>query len=290
VLRQDLEQFNPETLHPDGFILFRHQLRVEGVRKLHKKVSRFSDGLREDWITADEFHKEMEDLLFRVPVDLFLPCGGRPETIDGANWHRMFEGGKTTAKVIVEGANSFITPKAREEIQKKGVIVLRDASANKCGVISSSYEIIANLLMSEKEFLSNKEAYVRDVLSILEKRAEEEASLIFRRRRESGGKTLYTEISNDISEEINRHYTLLYGFFRDHPELADQSIFQKTLLSHLPAFIQKTPRFRTRVKYLPLKIRHAILASEIGSAIVYRGGWEPPFESRLKAYLKEQYP
>lgn len=290
VLKQDLDHFNPESLHPKGFILFRHERRQEGVRELYRKVSRSAEGLQEDWITADEFYKETDDLLFRVHVDLFLPCGGRPETIDGSNWHRLFEGnGKAGVKVITEGANSFIAPKAREEIQKKGVIVLRDASANKCGVISSSYEIIANLLMSEKEFLTHKEAYVKDVLLILEKRAKEEAELIFKRHRENAGKQLYTEISTAISEEINRHYSRLFSFFQDRPELADQPIFQKAILGHLPAFIQKTPRFRTRIKSLPPKIKYAILASEIGSAIVYRGGWEPQFESRLKTYLKEQY-
>jgi glutamate dehydrogenase len=290
VLKEDLDHFDPKALHPNGFMLFRNERRQEGVRELYRKVSRATGGLKEDWITADEFHKEMEDLVFSVPADLFLPCGGRPETIDGANWRRFFEGnGKGGVKVITEGANSFITPKAREEIQRKGVIVLRDASANKCGVISSSYEIIANLLMSEKEFLTHKEAYVKDVLSILEKRAEEEAHLIFRRHREHAGDKVYTEISNAVSEEINRHYSMLFGFFQDRPELADQPLFQKVILGHLPAFIQKTPKFRTRIKSLPPKIKYAILASEIGSAIVYRGGWEPQFESRLKAYLKEQY-
>jgi glutamate dehydrogenase len=290
VLKQDLEHFDPEALHSQGFILFRHQRRQEGVRELYRKVSRLDGGLQEAWITADEFHKEMDDLLFRVPVDLFLPCGGRPETIDGANWQRLFEGnGKAGVKVITEGANSFITPKAREEIQKKGVIVLRDASANKCGVISSSYEIIANLLMSEKEFLTHKETYVKDVLSILEKRAEEEAHLIFKRHRENAGAKLYTEISNAVSEEINRHYGMLFGFFQDRPELPDQPIFRKAILSHLPAFIQSKAGFRARIKLLPPKIKYAILASEIASAIVYRGGWEPQFENRLKSYLKEQY-
>jgi glutamate dehydrogenase len=290
VLKEDLDHFNPKALHPKGFMLFRHERRQEGVRELYRKVTGSTGGLQEEWITADEFYKEMDDLLFRVPVDLFLPCGGRPETIDGANWHRLFEGnGKPGVKVITEGANSFITPKAREEIQKKGVIVLRDASANKCGVISSSYEIIANLLMSEKEFLTHKEVYVKDVLSILEKRAEEEAHLIFRRHRENAGAKLYTEISNAVSEEINRHYSTLFAFFQDRPELADQPVFQKAILGHLPAFIQGTSRFKSRIKSLPPKIKYAILASEIASAIVYRGGWEPQFESRLKAYLKEQY-
>ena len=44
---------------------------------------------------------------------------------------------------VITGANSFLTPEARPQLQRKGVIIMRDASANKCGVISSSYEIIA---------------------------------------------------------------------------------------------------------------------------------------------------
>ena len=85
-------------------------------------------------------------LAFTVQADLFIPAGGRPETIDRENWERyLLPDGTPSARAIVEGANSFITPEARVQLQRKGVIIMRDASANKCGVISSSYEIIANL-------------------------------------------------------------------------------------------------------------------------------------------------
>ncbi|EFK95448.1 Glu/Leu/Phe/Val dehydrogenase family protein, partial [sediment metagenome] len=184
---------------------------------------------------------------------------------------------------------SFFTPAARSEIQKKGVIVLRDASANKCGVISSSYEIMANLLMTPKEFLAHKEAYVQDVLVILEKRAEEEARLIFQRHREGNGQLFYTDISNAISTEINDHYARLFNYFQTRPDLCDQPLFRKVLLSHLPGLIREVPQFRTRVKDMPTKIKHAILSSEIATRIVYRGGWEMDFESRLNAFLKDQF-
>jgi glutamate dehydrogenase len=82
---------------------------------------------------------------------------------------------------------------------------------------------------------------------------------------------------------------MLFAFFQDRPELPDQPVFQKAILGHLPAFVQNKAGFRGRIKTLPPKIKYAILASEIASAIVYRGGWEPQFENRLKAYLKEQY-
>jgi glutamate dehydrogenase len=219
-----------------------------------------------------------------------LPCGGRPETIDGSNWQKLFtDQGKPTARVIVEGANAFITPGARQELQKRDVIVLRDASANKCGVIASSYEIIANLLMTEREFLNNKEAYVGSVMEILDKRAEQEANLIFQRFRESDGNKLYAQISGEISKEINDQYSQLIAFFQDRPELADRAPFRKVLLSHLPGFIRDHPRFRARVKKLPPKIKVAILASELASSIVYQGSWELPLEGKLKRFVKQHF-
>jgi glutamate dehydrogenase len=218
VLNGDVEAFRPEKLRPGGFLLYRNERRTEGLRELYKRVDRTEAGVVPSWVTVDEFNKEFDGLLFTVPADLFLPAGGRPETVDATNWKRFFgEDGAPTARVIVEGANSFLTPEARMELQKRGIVVLRDASANKCGVISSSYEIIGNLLMKEKEFLANKEEYVRDVLAILEKRAEDEALLIFRRKREAGASLSYTEISDAISVEINGHYARLYDFFRSRP-------------------------------------------------------------------------
>jgi len=290
VLKHDLDHFGPERLHPGGFMLFREERRQDGLRELYRKVIRRDEGVEESWITADEFYKEIDELIFSVSTDLFLPCGGRPETIDKNNWHRLLDpDGKPTLKVITEGANSFITPEARAEIQKKGVIVIRDASANKCGVISSSYEIIANLLMTTKEFLTHKEAYVQDVMDILERRAEEEATLIFRRHRENNGKFLYTDISNAISVEINEHYARLFPLFQAHPEWSDHPLFRKVFWAHLPALIRDNPKFRARVKGLPPKIKDAILSSEIASHIVYHGGWKLDLERKLKGFVREAF-
>jgi len=290
VLKDDLDHFRPEALRPGGFMLFRGERRQDGLRELFRKVVRGNEGTEESWITADEFYTEIDELIFSVSTDLFLPCGGRPETINRDNWHRLLDSsGKPTLRVITEGANSFLTPEARAEIQKKGVIVIRDASANKCGVISSSYEIIANLLITTKEFLTYKEAYVQDVLDILEKKAEEEANLIFRRYRENNGKVFYSNISDAISVEINEHYARLFPLFQTHPEWADQPLFRKALLSHLPALIRESPKLRARVKGLPRKIKHAILSNEIASHIVYHGGWEINLEKKLREFVKEEF-
>lgn len=286
LLLSDLDSFAPQALHPGGFILYRNQCRQEGLRQLFKKTVRTEVGLEEKWVALDEFHREYGGLIFSVPADLFIPAGGRPETIHGDNWQRFFTlEGRSNTQAIVEGANSFITPEARSHLQKRGVIVLRDASANKCGVISSSYEIIANLLLSEKEFLAKKNRYVADVIEILEKRAKEEACLIFKRYRESGKNQLFTEISENLSKEINSHYAKLFNFFQQNSQLCNEPLFRRTILSHLPRMLRESPKYRLRIKNLPEKYQYAILASEIASSLVYRGNREEDFGEMLKGHL-----
>jgi glutamate dehydrogenase len=290
VLRSDAEGFDVTKLSPGGFALYRNARRTEGLRELYRRVEMTDSGPREDWVTVDEFHKEYDGLLFTIPAHLFIPAGGRPETIDGKNWKRFLgPDGKPSAKVIVEGANSFITPEARTKLQEAGAVVLRDASANKCGVISSSYEIIANLLLEEEEFLSHKEAYVKDVLATLVRRAGDEAALIFRRHREALGAKSYTEISDALSREINGHKARLFAFFEAHPDAWKKPVFRKALLSHLPTLIRKSPTFRTRVKDLPSKYRSAILAAELATTMTYRAPLEPDLGAALEDYAARMY-
>ncbi|MBC8019158.1 MAG: NAD-glutamate dehydrogenase [Verrucomicrobia bacterium] len=286
VLTHDLDAFLPEYLGTGGHIIFRTGRRMEGLRELHRKVSRTGSGLVEEWLEIDDFYREYNSLVFTVPADLFIPAGGRPETIDSQNWRSFLDvKGLPSASVIVEGANSFITPEARLQLQKAGVVIMRDASANKCGVISSSYEIIANLLLSDSEFLECKDAYVRDVLAILEKRAADEARLIVCRRRESAGSLPCTEISDAISLEINGQYARLFAFFESHPGLRLKEPFYRAILSHLPHILRESRVVRQRVKRLPGKYLSAILAAEIGSSLVYAGDQDADFEETVRRHL-----
>ncbi len=290
VLKDDIEMFDPFCLSPGGFLLYRNVRKTEGLKELYRRIERTAEGVQETWLTVDDFYREFEGLIFTVPADLFIPAGGRPETVDGRNWRRFFpEEGDPTVRLIVEGANSFLTPEARLKLQERGTVILRDASANKCGVISSSYEIIANLLLSEKEFFAHKEECVAGVLEILEKRASDEAELIFRRYREAGGKVSYTEISGALSREINEWYARIFDHFQARPDLTLQEPFRRTLLAHLPAVIRETPRFRVRVRNLLPKLRAAILAAEIATTIVYRDGFTTDFGQDLKAYAARRF-
>jgi glutamate dehydrogenase len=169
-------------------------------------------------------------------------------------------------------------------------VILRDASANKCGVISSSYEIIGNLLLSEKEFLGHKERYVADVIDILEKRASDEARLIFRRHREGGGSLLFTEISAALSSEINSQYARLFTYFQKHPGLCREPLFRRVILSHLPRILREDTKIAQRLQKLPEKYLYAILASEIASSLVYLGDHEADFTEMLKGHLERNFP
>ncbi len=289
VLKSDIDQYDPQALHDGGMMIFRSQTRRDGLRELYRKVSKQGGELIEEWITVDEFYRLFNRLIFDVEADLFIPAGGRPETIHEGNWQQFLRDGKPSARAIVEGANSFITPEARDRLQQAGVVIMRDASANKCGVISSSYEIIANLLLSEKEFFAHKDRYVGDVLEILEKRAADEARLIFRRYQELDGSMSYTDISAALSQEINAHYARLFDYFQQHPELGAKPRYRRALLAHLPRMLSENPNYRRRIGQLPVKYQAAILASEIASSLVYQEDRDAEYEQMLSGHLQRHF-
>jgi glutamate dehydrogenase len=77
-----------------------------------------------------------------VTGDFFVPCGGRPESVNLQNVDKMFKkDGTPRFKYIVEGANLFFSEGARKKLEDAGVILFKDSSTNKGGVTSSSFEV-----------------------------------------------------------------------------------------------------------------------------------------------------
>ena len=145
-------------------------------------------------------------------ADLFVPCGGRPESVNLKNVHKMMNAdGSPRFKYIVEGANLFITQNARSFLENKGVILFKDASANKGGVTSSSLEVLAALSLDDQEFPEymqvkpNKEpefytAYVKNVQKVVERNAELEFEALWRESRATG--EAISVLSDDLSNSI----------------------------------------------------------------------------------------
>lgn len=208
----------------------------------------------------------------RLEADAFLPCGGRPNTIDITNYKQFLKAdGKTpSAPLIVEGANLFVTSDARKALfQDAGVAIVKDSSANKGGVITSSYEICAAMLLTEDEFFDNKEQIVAEVLEKLRGLAKLEAVLLFREFEDYDGASL-PEVSQIISNCIN--------VTTDALAVALDTLSQEDRDELLPLFRAHLPKTMTDIAFdhvhekVPDQYIKNAIASCLASKLVYKEG------------------
>lgn len=256
----NLDSYNPEKLRGEGAMMVFSKPIMKGGEVFHRQVLRRNGKLEDKLISPNEFMLVFQHNLTHY-ADVFIPAGGRPSTINEGNWRDYFPDGKASFRAIVEGANSFITPAARNLIQQNGVWIVKDASANKCGVITSSYEIISGLLLEEDEFKAVKPVLVKQVMDILKNRAVQEANWLYGRFRET--KTPMTELTEKLSREINANNVAITAFLQSHPEYVTEEL----LLSHLPGVFRQD--YAGRCPRLPEEYRIAIAAVELACRIVY---------------------
>ncbi|MBR2373435.1 MAG: hypothetical protein IKA87_04315, partial [Lentisphaeria bacterium] len=138
---------------------------------------------------------------------------------------------------------------------------VKDASANKCGVITSSYEILSGLMLDEDEFRNLKEELVPQVMEILAFNARREAEWLFFKRNTTGA--FLTDLTDKLSRDINAKNVEISEYLVDHPELITDDL----LLDHLPEMFRTS--YRDRLKRLPAEYRRAIAAVELAGRIVY---------------------
>ena len=154
--------------------------------------------------------------------DLFVPCGGRPESINLSTVNKIIVNGKSSIPYIVEGANLFITQSAKLRLEKAGCVVYKDASANKGGVTSSSLEVLASLSFDDEGFIQNMcirsddsdgadgegkappfyDSYVRQVQDIIRTNASLEFEAIWRAHAETG--LPRSILTNKLSDAITK--------------------------------------------------------------------------------------
>ncbi|GMH98403.1 hypothetical protein TrST_g1809 [Triparma strigata] len=221
-------------------------------------------------VDTDEGVRMRNTMHNRVKADAFIPAGGRPNTVDINNWEQFLdEEGKPTSGLIVEGANLFVTAEARQKLfEEAGVIVVKDSSANKAGVICSSYEICAAMLLSESEFLDNKDEIVADVLKKLRYFARVEAELLFREFNNYPGalphfSALISDTINVATDAIREELVKL------PPGDLDQLL--GLVKTHLPKKMA-TMAFDRLKTNVPEQYLIAAIASSLASKIVYAEG------------------
>ncbi|EEC49283.1 predicted protein [Phaeodactylum tricornutum CCAP 1055/1] len=206
----------------------------------------------------------------RLVTDAFVPCGGRPGTIDSTNYKQFLQtDGSPSSKLIVEGANLFITTEARQALfDEAGVVIVKDSSANKGGVITSSYEICAAMLCTEEEFFDNKTQIVSEVLDKLRGLAKLEAELLFREFENFGGSL--PEVSQIISNSINAATDAL--------SVALDTLSEEERESLLPLFRAHLPKTLADLSFehvhdrVPEQYIKNAISSCLASKIVYKEG------------------
>ncbi len=251
------------------------RLVTEGLPINNFSANALSSSKKAFVISADsqEHIKTRNNLYAKVVADIFIPAGGRPYTVNSDNWqHFLQPDGTPSAKAVIEGANIFFTDQARDHLQEHGLLMFKDSSANKCGVISSSFEILSSLVLSPDEFIEIKTDYVEQVIKKLHHKADAEARLILREYHERGMKTNLVELSKIISAVINRVTDLVAAYLvnKTDAELREP-LFDQLILAYAPAILSEKYAERL-LNDIPRSYRSAIISADIAARLVYTEG------------------
>lgn len=262
--RKMVENFNRSLLSPQGFLV-----NIKDRDVVLPDGEKVENGLE----FRNTFH-----LHPKFKADIFVPCGGRPASININNWKTWLDAeGKPRFKVIVEGANLFLTQEARLRLEEKGVILYKDASANKGGVTSSSLEVLASLVLTDKEWdqlmcVKNGEEspfrkqYVNEIIEIIKENAWLEFEIIWKEHERTGiPRAILTDM---ISEKINQ----IKDAINSSDLFNDQALLEKVIEVGVPKSLVRrvgVSRFLTRV---PQNYLRALFASRLAGRYVYKFG------------------
>ncbi len=281
--------YPPSELHDNGFLVDRATRRSQSTLVQHTLCWRKKEGhVIEDWLSGSDMNYLFRNNVHSVKTDIFIPGGGRPRTLNASNWKDFLdETGKPTAKAIIEGANLYLDNDARHALEDLGVLIVKDSSANKTGVICSSFEILSGLALGEELLVERKEQLVSEILERLRSCAASEASLLLRTHEETGERL--TDISDQISARINKFTYELLDFF-DTLNLGKDS--QSPLLQCFLDYALPTLREEFQhllLKEIPEHHKKAIISCHLAAQIVYKRGliWMPSIVDIYPLLLEE---
>jgi len=213
----------------------------------------------------------------RVVADAFVPAGGRPSTVNGSNWREFLQadGHTPSARLVVEGANLFFDAQARASLfEECRLPIIKDSSANKCGVICSSMEIVACMLLSEAEFKAIKARYVAQVISRLRELARLEAQMLFAESARDATVAL-PALSERISISILRVGHALDSALDELPEHEQRELFPCVRESVPPILFDGScghDAVSRATERLPWPYQRSCISSGLASRLCYREG------------------
>ena len=211
-------------------------------------------------------------------ADLFVPCGGRPAAVNINNWQKLFDDkGNPKFKIIVEGANLFITEEARLRLEEHGVILIKDASANKGGVTSSSLEVFASLALNDDEFEAHMivkdgkvpdfmKSYVDEVIKTIKYNARTEFELLWSENEQKG--IPFTHLTNMVSRKINDMTDAIFN----SDLLANTKLKTKIVKEYTPKPLLDLAGIENIFKRVPENYLNAIVSTKLATSFVYTHG------------------
>lgn len=276
-LGKPVKFYPPDQLSEGGFLMDRTTRKdQEGYMPRTLCYRKVQGEVIEDWLTGSEMNRLFRNNVHQSKADVFIPAGGRPRTLNAVNWREFLdENGQPTADAIVEGANLYLTVEARQELEKLGVLIFKDSSANKGGVICSSFEVLCGLVLGERGFIENKPIIVNEILEILKNCALNEAQLLLRTHKETG--ISLTNLSDRVSEIVNKYtYEILSHLETINLPQDPEHPLIKAYLAYCPPTLRQ--EFRTQLlENVPEGHKKAIISCFLASQLVYHRGldWSP---------------
>ena len=274
---QSIRHYPAKLLHDGGFLLDAFTKREQTAYTQQTLCYRMKGSkLEEDWLSGNDMNHLLRHNVHQTKADIFIPAGGRPRTLNEKNWtDYLDENGDPTSRAIVEGANLYLTQGARRQLEDKGVTIVKDSSANKGGVICSSYEVLLGLTLSDEEFLELKQSFMPEILALIAEKARSEGQLLIRANAETG--KYFTDLSEEVSEHINAYtYQILDYLETIHLPNNPADPLIQCLFYSCPPFLRE--KFSDRIlKEIPDVHKKAMIAAYIAAKAVYRKGlsWSP---------------
>ena len=284
-----IRYFNPQKLHNGGFLVDKVSKRsTAAFTQQNLCIRKREHDVLEEWISGYEMNHLLRQNVNQTQADVFIPAGGRPRTLNEKNFTDFLDLlGKPTAKVIIEGANLYLTPRARQLLEKLGVLIVKDSSANKTGVICSSFEVLCGLTLGDEEFMRNKENLVVEILERLKACAQNEVQTLLKSHKKTGEPL--TEISDKISQRINDFTYQLLDYLDQHPLSDDPNDpLVKTFLDYCLPTLRENYQSQL-LQEIPTHHKKAIIACHLASQLVYRQGvdWTPSIVDIFPSLLQK---
>ena len=276
--REMIEKFQRNLISPKGFLV---TIKDQDVV--------LPDG--EKVLSGLEFRNTFH-LHPKFKAVLFVPCGGRPASVNINNWSQYIDKkGNPRFQYIVEGANLFITQDARIRLEEHGIIMYKDASANKGGVTSSSLEVFASLALDDQEYLSLmcvkktkippfRKRYVEEILEIIRENAHLEFEVIWMEHERTH--LPRSVLTDRISEKINA----ITDAINASDLFKDKELSRKVIECCCPRVLIDQVGFDKILQRAPRRYLEALFASRLASRYVYKYGLEAN-EIDFYGYLQE---